>query len=74
MNDSTPPAVAPARSDANGYSFSVPLPDILFKWVTGQSMMSEEQVESRFQAAIFRQSPSYFNRYLSTSHFYNLFT
>jgi hypothetical protein len=29
MNDSTPPAVAPASRDANGFSFSLPLPVIL---------------------------------------------
>ena len=29
MNDSTPPAVAPASKDARGFSFSLPLPDIL---------------------------------------------
>jgi hypothetical protein len=29
MNDSTPPAVAPANKDANGFSFSLPLPVIL---------------------------------------------
>jgi hypothetical protein len=26
MNDSTPPAVAPARRDAIGFSFSLPFP------------------------------------------------
>ena len=29
MNDSTPPAVAPASKDAKGFSFSLPLPDIV---------------------------------------------
>lgn len=42
MNDSTPPAVAPANKDANGFSFSLPLPVIL----TLCRVMQKVKVES----------------------------
>jgi hypothetical protein len=69
MNDSTPPAVAPASKDANGFSFSLPLPDILIVYngrCNVKSKVESEQVVSRLSGpVIVVQSPLLYSTLLT---------